>query len=111
MTENSVTQTQNPETKLSLDKNGINLSIEDIIQSDDETTIKLSMSNHQYDLSEEQIFKDARLNEMPMKAFKILKNNMGGHHVEAEIAFAKTEEGVFRITPAPEAEFIFDRLW
>ncbi|KKW32448.1 MAG: hypothetical protein UY76_C0028G0019 [Candidatus Uhrbacteria bacterium GW2011_GWA2_52_8d] len=95
----------------SQEQDGIEVTIEKIDQQDDHTTLLLGLSNHQYDLDQDSIFTRATLDGRPSQSFTLLSNAAGGHHVEAEVVFEKTTEGIFVITPAEGITFTFEALW
>lgn len=99
------------ETNLSQDQNGISITIEKIEQRENSTVLTLGLSNHQYNLGEDSIFDGATLNGTPSLSHTLLSNAVGGHHVQAEVAFEKTTSGSFEITPVEGTTFTFNGLW
>ena len=93
------------------EKNGIEITITSIMQSDDTTILRLVLDNHRLDLTQDAIYDQATLNGKPSRSHAFLSNASGGHHAEAEIMFEKTVSGSFLIAPETGTEFVFDNLW
>lgn len=96
----------------SQEKDGIEISINAIEQRGDTTVLKLTLNNHQFDLSQDAIYNNATLNGMPSQSHTFLgEPSGGGHHVEVEVLFPLATEGSFSIAPTQDAVFAFDNLW
>jgi len=96
---------------LSQSKDGIEIAIDKIEQSEETTKITLALNNHRYDLAEPSIYEQATLNDQPALEYTMLSDAVGGHHVEAEVVFPRNKTGVLVIAPTPSAVFTFDDLW
>ena len=64
------------------------------------TTLRLSLNNHQYDLSDPAIAARSSLAGTAPASWKILSSGSGGHHAEVEAVFEgeKTGDLLLRIT-------------
>lgn len=103
--------TATPSTR-SQEKNDIEISIDAVEQRGDTTVLKLTMNNHQFDLSQDAIYDNATLNGLPSQSHAFLgEPSGGGHHAEVEVVFPTTTEGSFTIAPTQDAVFTFDNLW
>jgi hypothetical protein len=100
-----------PDQNLSQEQNGIEITIEQIEQQDERTVLTVGLSNHQYDLGQDSIYDNAKLNGQTSKSHTFLSNNVGGHHVQAQIVFDKTTSGSFEITPVDGTTFTFADVW
>lgn len=96
---------------LSQEQNGIEVIIESVDQRPDATILTVGLNNHQFDLGQESIFKQATLNGQPSTSSTLISNAAGGHHVQAQIVFEKTTGGAFAITPVEETTFTFEDIW
>ncbi|MCR4314112.1 MAG: hypothetical protein NUV84_02605 [Candidatus Uhrbacteria bacterium] len=103
--------TATPSTR-SQEKSGIEISIEAVEQRGNTTVLKLTMNNHQFDLSQDEIYDNATLNGARSQSHAFLgEPSGGGHHAEVEVVFPLATEGSFTIAPTQDAVFSFDNLW
>lgn len=97
---------------LSQEKNGIEVSIDTVEQRGETTVLKLTLNNHQFDLSQDAIYDNATLGGVPSQSHTFLgEPSGGGHHAEVEVVFPLATEGQFIIAPTQDAVFTFDNLW
>ena len=81
-------QDSQPADQLILEKEGVEVAVESVERVGGQTVIKLVMDNHVYDLGEFDIKNLSNLNGVKSSDYKILGNQVGGHHLEAELVFS-----------------------
>lgn len=98
-------------TVLFQEKNGIDVTVTDVEQTDATTVVAVQMNNHRYDLTKKAIYQGATLDGRKSLSHVIPSDAVGGHHVEVSIVFPRTTQGPFVITPADGIIFTFDDVW
>ncbi|MEK7665764.1 MAG: hypothetical protein AAB337_02720 [Patescibacteria group bacterium] len=107
----STTQGASSDGASSQEKSGIEITISDVKQADETTTVSLVLDNHQYNLAEDVIYEKATLNGKESLSHSFLANASGGHHAEVSVVFPKATSGSLIIAPIENAVFTFDDLW
>lgn len=92
---------------LEASSDGIDVIVEDIQRAGGKTLVTLAMSNHQYDLSDPSIGERSSLAGINPIKFDVIENNIGGHHVTAEMWFDGELYGQLVVSPTEETVLNF----
>lgn len=95
-------------SQLTLEKQGIEVAVESVERSADQTVVRLAMNNHAYDLNEFNIKGFSSLNGVPASDYKILGDQVGGHHLEADLIFPGELSGKLIVGMKEDLSFEFD---
>ena len=94
--------------QLILEKEGVLITVDNIERVGGRTIVKLTMDNHVYDLGEFDVKNFSRLNGVKSSDYKILGNQVGGHHLEAELVFSGELFGKLVVGMKDDLRFEFD---
>lgn len=113
---NLLEQNFQPEDLLIAEKEGIQVTVEEVKRENNQTVVKLTMDNHVYNLSEFDIKNFSSLNGVKPSAYQILGDQVGGpaspsqggHHLEASLIFPGELDGKLIVGFKDDLKFEFD---
>ncbi|MBI4992685.1 MAG: hypothetical protein HZC26_00915 [Candidatus Magasanikbacteria bacterium] len=97
-----------PADQLTVEKEGIQVAVESIERAGGQTVIKLVMDNHVYSLGEFAVKNFSSLNGVRPSDYKIEGDQVGGHHLEADLIFSGELSGKLVVGLKDDLQFEFD---
>lgn len=80
-------QNLQPADQLTLEKQGIQVTVESVERVGGQTIVRLAMDNHAYDLNEFDVKGVSSLDGVSASDYGVLGDQIGGHHLEADLIF------------------------
>lgn len=68
-------------------QDGVDVTVEDVKKENGKTIVKLTLSNHRYDLSVMDAKSKSNFSGVKPVEYIIKSSAMGGHHIQAEMVF------------------------
>lgn len=101
-------QNSQAEDLLTAEKEGIQVTVDEVKRENNQTIIKLTMDNHVYNLGEFDLKNLSSLNGIKPSAYQILGDQSGGHHLEADIVFPGELSGKLMVGMKDDLVFEFN---
>lgn len=101
-------QNSKPTVLLTDEKEGIQVTVEEVERANNETVVMLVMDNHVYDLGRFDLKILSSLNGVRPNDYQILGDQVGGHHLEASLFFPGELWGKLIIGMKDDLQFEFD---
>jgi len=94
--------------QLTVEKDGIQITIDSVERAGGQTVVKLTMDNHVYDLREFDVKNLSGFGGVKPSDYKIADNQVGSHHLEASLIFSGELSGRLVVGLKDDLLFEFD---
>ena len=89
-------------------QDGIDVTVEDVIKTADQTVIKLSINNHRYDLAGFDIENRSNFSGVKPIGYMVDNSATGGHHIQVKMTFDQKLSGLLVVGLDDSLIFNFD---